>query len=234
MDIMKEILLVEDDQDIAELQRDYLELNEMNVNIIADGLVGLEEGLTGKYDLIILDIMIPSMTGFEICKRLREEVDTPILMVSAKKEDIDKIRALGFGADDYITKPFSPNELVARVKSHLNRFERLTKGPQTISDEILEVNDIRLNTKSHKVFSFDQEINLTTKEFELLKFLMKHPNQVFSKEGLFERVWGLDSLGDTSTVVVHIKRLREKIEFDPKNPVLLETIWGSGYRFNNN
>ncbi|MDI2586592.1 response regulator transcription factor [Psychrobacillus sp. NEAU-3TGS] len=231
---MKEILLVEDDQDIAELQRDYLELNEMNVNIIADGLVGLEEGLTGKYDLIILDIMIPSMTGFEICKRLREEVDTPILMVSAKKEDIDKIRALGFGADDYITKPFSPNELVARVKSHLNRYERLTKGPQTISDEILEVNDIRLNTKSHKVFSFDQEINLTTKEFELLKFLMKHPNQVFSKEDLFERVWGLDSLGDTSTVVVHIKRLREKIEFDPKNPLLLETIWGSGYRFNNN
>lgn len=234
MDIMKEILLVEDDQDIAELQRDYLELNEMNVNIVADGLVGLEEGLTGKYDLIILDIMIPSMTGFEICKRLREEVDTPILMVSAKKEDIDKIRALGFGADDYITKPFSPNELVARVKSHLNRFDRLTKGPQSISDEILEVNDIRLNTKSHKVFSFDQEINLTTKEFELLKFLMKHPNQVFSKEDLFERVWGLDSLGDTSTVVVHIKRLREKIEFDPKNPVFLETIWGSGYRFNNN
>ncbi|MFJ5770332.1 response regulator transcription factor [Psychrobacillus sp. NPDC093180] len=231
---MKEILLVEDDQDIAELQRDYLELNEMNVNIIADGLVGLEEGLTGKYDLIILDIMIPSMTGFEICKRLREEVDTPILMVSAKKEDIDKIRALGFGADDYITKPFSPNELVARVKSHLNRYERLTKGPQSISDEILEVNDIRLNTKSHKVFSFDQEINLTTKEFELLKFLMKHPNQVFSKEDLFERVWGLDSLGDTSTVVVHIKRLREKIEFDPKNPLLFETIWGSGYRFNNN
>ncbi|TQR14722.1 response regulator transcription factor [Psychrobacillus soli] len=226
--------LVEDDQDIAELQRDYLELNEMNVNIVADGLVGLEEGLTGKYDLIILDIMIPSMTGFEICKRLREEVDTPILMVSAKKEDIDKIRALGFGADDYITKPFSPNELVARVKSHLNRFERLTKGPQSISDEILEVNDVRLDAKSHKVFSFDQEINLTTKEFELLKFLMKHPNQVFSKEDLFERVWGLDSLGDTSTVVVHIKRLREKIEFDPKNPVFLETIWGSGYRFNNN
>ncbi|MFJ7971711.1 response regulator transcription factor [Psychrobacillus sp. NPDC096389] len=231
---MKEILLVEDDQDIAELQRDYLELNEMNVNIVADGLVGLEEGLTGKYDLIILDIMIPSMTGFEICKKLREEVDTPILMVSAKKEDIDKIRALGFGADDYITKPFSPNELVARVKSHLNRFERLTKGLQSISDEILEVNDIRLNTKSHKVFSFDQEINLTTKEFELLKFLMKHPNQVFSKEDLFERVWGLDSLGDTSTVVVHIKRLREKIEFDSKNPVFLETIWGSGYRLNNN
>jgi DNA-binding response OmpR family regulator len=231
---MKEILLVEDDQDIAELQRDYLELNEMNVHIVSDGVVGLEEGLTGKYDLIILDIMIPSMTGFEICKRLREKVNTPILMVSAKKEDIDKIRALGFGADDYITKPFSPNELVARVKSHLNRFERLTKGPQSTSDEILEVNDIRLNTKSHKVFSFDQEINLTTKEFELLKFLMKHPNQVFSKEDLFERVWGLDSLGDTSTVVVHIKRLREKIEFDPKNPVFLETIWGSGYRFNNN
>lgn len=234
MGIMKEILLVEDDQDIAELQRDYLELNEMNVHIVSDGVVGLEEGLTGKYDLIILDIMIPSMTGFEICKRLREKVNTPILMVSAKKEDIDKIRALGFGADDYITKPFSPNELVARVKSHLNRFERLTKGPQSTSDEILEVNDIRLNTKSHKVFSFDQEINLTTKEFELLKFLMKHPNQVFSKEDLFERVWGLDSLGDTSTVVVHIKRLREKIEFDPKNPVFLETIWGSGYRFNNN
>ncbi len=231
---MKEILLVEDDQDIAELQRDYLELNEMNVHIVSDGVVGLEEGLTGKYDLIILDIMIPNMTGFEICKRLRRKVNTPILMVSAKKEDIDKIRALGIGADDYITKPFSPNELVARVKSHLNRFERLTKGPQSTSDEILEVNDIRLNTKSHKVFSFDQEINLTTKEFELLKFLMKHPNQVFSKEDLFERVWGLDSLGDTSTVVVHIKRLREKIEFDPKNPVFLETIWGSGYRFNNN
>ncbi|WP_037593027.1 response regulator transcription factor [Sporosarcina sp. D27] len=230
---MKEILLVEDDQDIAELQRDYLELNEMNVHIVSDGVVGLEEGLTEKYDLIILDIMIPNMTGFEICKRLREKVDTPILMVSAKKEDIDKIRALGFGADDYITKPFSPNELVARVKSHINRFERLTKGSQSSSDEILEINDIRLNTKSHKVFSFDQEVNLTTKEFEVLKFLMKHPNHVFSKEDLFERVWGLDSYGDTSTVVVHIKRLREKIEFDPKNPVVLETIWGSGYRLNN-
>ncbi|GIN69555.1 DNA-binding response regulator [Bacillus sp. J14TS2] len=231
---MKEILLVEDDQDIAELQRDYLELNEINVNIVSDGLVGLEEGLTGRYDLIILDIMIPSMSGFEICKKLRDKVNTPILMVSAKKEDIDKIRALGFGADDYITKPFSPNELVARVKSHLNRFERLTKGQQSTSDEILEANDIRLNTKSHKVFSSDQEINFTTKEFELLKFLMKNPNQVFSKEDLFERVWGLDSFGDTSTVVVHIKRLREKIEFDPKNPVFLETIWGSGYRFNHN
>jgi len=231
---MKEILLVEDDQDIAELQRDYLELNEMNVNIIPDGLIGLEEGLTGKYDLIILDIMIPRMSGFEICKKLREKVNTPILMVSAKKEDIDKIRALGFGADDYITKPFSPNELVARVKSHLNRFERLTKGFQTASDEILEADHIRLNTKSHKVFSFEREISFTTKEFELLKFFMKNSNQVFNKEDLFEKVWGLGSFGDTSTVVVHIKRIREKIEFDPKNPVLLETIWGSGYRFNHN
>lgn len=231
---MKEILLVEDDQEIAELQRDYLELNDMKAHIVSDGLVGLEEGLTGKYDLIILDIMIPSMSGFEICKKLREKVNTPILMVSAKKEDIDKIRALGFGADDYITKPFSPNELVARVKSHLNRYERLTKGLQLTSDEILEVNNIRLNTKSHKVFSYEQEIIFTAKEFELLKFLMKHPNQVFSKEDLFERVWGLESLGDSSTVVVHIKRLREKIEFDPKNPMFLETIWGSGYRFNNN
>lgn len=229
---MKKILLVEDDQDIAELQRDYLELNDMNVNIVSDGLVGLGEGLTGEYDLIILDIMIPNMSGFEICKKLRAKVNTPILMVSARKEDIDKIRALGFGADDYITKPFSPNELVARVKSHLNRFERLTKEKHSTSDEILEVNNIRLNTKSHKVFSFDQEVKFTTKEFELLKFLMKHPNQVFSKEDLFEKIWGLDSFGDTSTVVVHIKRLREKIEFDPKNPEILETIWGSGYRFN--
>lgn len=231
---MKKILLVEDDQHIAELQRDYLELNEMNVTIVSDGLIGLNEGLTGKYDLIILDIMIPSMSGLDICKHLRDKINTPILMVSAKKEDIDKIRALGFGADDYVTKPFSPNELVARVKSHLSRFERLTKGLKPTSDEILEVNNIRLHTKSHKVFSADQEVNFTTKEFELLKFLMMHPNQVFSKEDLFERVWGLDSFGDTSTVVVHIKRLREKIEFDPKNPLLLETIWGSGYRFNHN
>lgn len=229
---MKEILLVEDDQDIAELQRDYLELNDMSVHIVSDGLAGLEKGLTGKYDLIILDIMIPSMSGFEICKRLRAKVNSPILMVSAKKEDIDKIRALGFGADDYITKPFSPNELVARVKSHLNRFERLTQDRYSKSDETLEVNNIRLDVKSHKVFSFDQEIKLTTKEFELLKFLMKNPNQVFSKEDLFEKIWGLDSYGDTSTVVVHIKRLREKIEFDSKDPVFLETIWGSGYRFN--
>lgn len=229
---MKQILLVEDDQHIAELQRDYLELHEMNVHIVSDGMIGLEEGLSGKYDLIILDIMIPNMNGLDICKKLREKIHIPILMVSARKEDIDKIRALGFGADDYITKPFSPNELVARVKSHLNRFERLTNKVRSTSDEILEVKDIRLHTKSHKVFSFDKEVILTTKEFELLKFLMINQNQVFSKEDLFESVWGLDSIGDSSTVVVHIKRLREKIEMDPKNPTFIETIWGSGYRFN--
>ncbi|MFD2829837.1 response regulator transcription factor [Corticicoccus populi] len=230
---MKEILLVEDDQHIAELQRDYLKLNDMTVTIVSDGVEGLNEGLTGKYDLIILDIMIPSMSGLEICQLLRDKINTPILIVSAKKEDIDKIRALGFGADDYITKPFSPNELVARVKSHLNRFERLTKGTAPELDEILEVNDIQLYIKSHKVFSAGREVIFTTKEFELLKFFMINPNQVFSKNDLFERVWGFDSLGDTSTVVVHIKRLREKIEFNPKQPLMLETIWGSGYRFNN-
>ncbi|EMG28494.1 DNA-binding response regulator [Listeria fleischmannii 1991] len=227
---MKRILLVEDDQNIAELERDYLEINEFEVTTCYDGESGLREGLKGDYQLIILDVMLPHLTGFDVCKRLREQIDTPILMVSAKKEDIDKIRALGLGADDYITKPFSPGELVARVKSHLARFERLTNHKE--NHHQIVIRDIALDAKSHKVFVSGEEITLTTKEFELLKFLMQNKNQVFNKEELFEKIWGLDAFGDTSTVVVHMKRIREKIELDSKNPTYVETIWGSGYRFN--
>ncbi|WP_088810587.1 MULTISPECIES: response regulator transcription factor [Listeria] len=227
---MKRVLLVEDDQNIADLERDYLEINQFAVTTRYDGESGLTEGLEGDYDLIILDVMLPKLSGFDVCKLLREKIETPILMVSAKKEDIDKIRALGLGADDYITKPFSPSELVARVKAHLARFDRLTSRKES-ADQIV-IRDIELDGRSHKVYVSGEEVTFTTKEFELLKFLMQNVNQVFNKEALFEKIWGFDAFGDTSTVVVHIKRIREKIELDSKNPTYLETIWGSGYRFN--
>ncbi len=227
---MKRVLLVEDDQNIAELERDYLEINQFEVTTCYDGEAGLKEGLNADYDLIILDVMLPKLSGFDVCKLLREKIETPILMVSAKKEDIDKIRALGLGADDYITKPFSPSELVARVKSHLARYARLTNHKESANQIVIR--DIELDGRSHKVYVSGEEVIFTTKEFELLKFFMQNVNQVFNKEALFEKIWGFDAFGDTSTVVVHIKRIREKIELDSKNPTYLETIWGSGYRFN--
>ncbi|MEJ8543736.1 response regulator transcription factor [Brevibacillus borstelensis] len=226
----KNILVVEDDTSIAELQRDYLEINGFRVDVERSGSAGLAKALEGDYDLIILDVMLPHVDGFELCKQIRSRKDIPILMVTAKKEEIDKIRGFGLGADDYVIKPFSPGELVARVKAHLARYERLLGGREQRNDEIL-IRGLRIDKASRRVYVNGQEMPFTTKEFDLLAFLAAHPNRVFSKEHLFERIWGLDSAGDISTVTVHIRKLREKVEADPSHPQYIETVWGAGYRF---
>jgi len=226
---MKSILIVEDERLIAELQRDYLEVHGFGVDIAEDGENGLRLALTGNYDLILLDLMIPRIGGFEVCRKIREEKDIPILMVTAKKEDIDIIRGLGLGADDYITKPFKPAELVARVKAHLARYERLI-GPLKSKEEV-SIRELVIQLDSRRVFLRGSEITLTTKEFDLLWFLARNPNRVFSKDHLFEKLWGKNSLGDSQTVTVHIRKLREKIELDSSNSEYIETVWGAGYRF---
>ncbi|MCY9591087.1 DNA-binding response regulator [Paenibacillus chitinolyticus] len=226
---MKSILIVEDERLIAELQRDYLEVHGFGVDIAEDGENGLRLALTGNYDLILLDLMIPRIGGFEVCRKIREEKDIPILMVTAKKEDIDIIRGLGLGADDYITKPFKPAELVARVKAHLSRYERLI-GPLKSKEEV-SIRELVIQLDSRRVFLRGSEITLTTKEFDLLWFLARNPNRVFSKDHLFEKLWGMNSLGDSQTVTVHIRKLREKIELDSSNSEYIETVWGAGYRF---
>lgn len=227
---MSKILIVEDEELIAELEKDYLEMSDYEVLIANDGLKGLEIALNEDIDLLILDLMLPGMDGYEICKQVREEKNIPILMVSAKKDDIDKIRGLGLGADDYMTKPFSPSELVARVKAHLSRYERLVGSTQKNND-IVEIRGIKIDKTAHRVFINGEEKLFTTKEFDLLTFLAENPNHVFTKDELFREIWDMDSIGDIATVTVHIKKIREKIEFDTSNPQYIETIWGVGYRF---
>lgn len=227
---MKHILIIEDDANIAELERDYLQLNGYHVTIIADGLLGLQHAVSGTYDVIIVDLMLPNKDGFEILKAVRSKNEIPIIIVSAKTDDIDKIRGLGYGADDYLTKPFSPSELVARVKSHINRYERLM-GKKS-GAEILAHKGLEVNTASHQVFVNGKEVTFTSKEYELLVFLMSNPNILFSKDHLFMTIWGEEHFGDTATVSVHIQKIRKKIEKDPANPQYIETIWGAGYRFN--
>lgn len=227
---MQKILIIEDDGDIAAIERDYLELNNFQVEIAGDGITGLELGLHGTFDLILLDLMLPGMDGFSVCRRLREETDIPILMVPARREDIDKIRGLGLGADDYIEKPFSPSVLVARVRAHLARYARLTGGQQKADPE-LRAGGLRLNTATRRVYVNGQEVELKNREYELLHFLMLHPDMVFSREDLYEKIWGLDAMGDNATVAVHINRVREKIEPDPSRPQYIQTVWGAGYRF---
>lgn len=227
---MDKILIIEDDVAIAEIERDYLELDGFAVEITADGNVGLERGLSGEHSLILLDLMLPGMDGFAICRALREQIDVPILMVTARQEDIDKIRGLGLGADDYIEKPFSPSVLVARVKAHLARYRRLT-GSERTSGEI-QIGGIRLNEETHRVYVDGREVELTNKEYELLLFFMLNVDVVFSREQLYERIWGWDAMGDSATVAVHINRLRKKIEQDPANPRYIVSVWGAGYRFN--
>ncbi|WP_336774343.1 response regulator transcription factor [Paenibacillus sp. MMO-58] len=228
---MTRILIVEDDPYIAELQKDYFALHGYEAEICHDGQGGLKQALSGDYDLIILDIQLPGISGFEICKTIRERLDVPILIVSAKNEELDKIRGFGFGADDFVTKPFSPNELVARAKAHLARYERFKSGQKSSPDDSLRIRELTINPSSHRVFVHDQEIFLTAKEFEVLVFMATNPNRVFSKDQLFEKIWGLDSNGDIATVTVHISRIREKLEADPSNPQFIETVWGAGYRF---
>ncbi len=227
---MKKVLVIEDDLNIAELQRDYLQLNGYLVELIDNGIDGIKEALSGKFDVIIVDLMLPGLSGYDIIKGIREKLEVPIIVVSAKSEDIDKIRGLGIGADDYLTKPFSPAELVARIKSHITRYERLIgKNPAV---DIIVHRAMEINTVSHKVFINNKEVILRTKEYELLLFFARNPNAVFTKEHLFDSIWRMDSFGDTATVAVHIQKIRKKIEKDPGNPVYIETIWGSGYRFN--
>ncbi|WP_391119640.1 response regulator transcription factor [Psychrobacillus sp. L3] len=226
----KNILIIEDDQSIAELERDYLEIEGFQVEIASEGKSGLKAALSHRFNLILLDLMLPNMNGFDLCKQIRQELNIPILMVSAKYEDIDKVRGFGLGADDYIVKPFSPSELVARVKAHLARYERLIQTD--IPKEGIFIRGLHINTASRQIFVDGKEVILTTKEFDLLKFLATHSNQAFSKEHLYERIWGFDSMGDTATVTVHVKRIRTKIEKDTNNPQYIQTIWGSGYRFN--
>lgn len=227
---MNKILLVEDEESIAELEKDYLELSDFEVTIANDGRKGLEQALSQDFNMIILDLMLPGIDGYEICRQVREKKDIPILMVSAKKDDIDKIRGLGLGADDYITKPFSPSELVARVKAHLARYERLV-GSNQMKNEVVEIRGIRIDKTARRVYVNEEEKVLTTKEFDLLTFLASNPNRVFSKDELFTKIWDMDSVGDIATVTVHIKKIREKIEYDSSKPQYIETIWGVGYRF---
>ncbi len=231
---MKRILIAEDDLEIAELERDYLEMNGFTSDMASDGQQALEMGLSGNYALILLDVMLPKLDGYEVCRRLREQLDIPILMVTAKGESADKILGLGLGADDYIPKPFDPAELVARIKSHIGRYERLTNpGAATgKSDEIHIGKSLVIHPKNWKVFKNGQELRLPNREFEILVFLAQNPNKVFSREQLFERIWGIGYISDSATVTVHIGRIREKIEEDPQNPRIIETIWGAGYRLN--
>ena len=227
---MSKILIVEDEESIADLEKDYLELSGFEEVISNRGDLGLEKALNEDFDLIILDLMLPEVDGFDICRQVREEKNTPIIMVSAKKDDIDKIRGLGLGADDYMTKPFSPSELVARVKAHLARYDRLVASTVPQND-VLEIRGLKIDKTARRVFVNNEEKVFTTKEFDLLLFLASNPNKVFSKDELFRNIWDMESIGDIATVTVHIKKIREKIEYDTSKPQYIETIWGVGYRF---
>ncbi|MGN0240195.1 MAG: response regulator transcription factor [Candidatus Weimeria sp.] len=228
---MSRILIVEDEEAIAELERDYLELSGYTVEIENNGDDGLKRAMSEEWDLFILDIMLPGTDGFEICRQIRTEKSTPIIFVSARKDDIDKVKGLGFGADDYITKPFSPSELVARVKAHLASFDRVVNSSSSYTnDDVIRIRGLKIDNISHKVWVDGVEKQLTTKEYDLLYFFAKHPGQVFSKEELFQRIWDQDSVGDIATVTVHVKKIREKIELDKDHPQYIETVWGVGYR----
>lgn len=227
---MARILIIEDETAIAELEKDYLELSDFEVVLESDGSGGAARALDEDFDLIILDLMLPGMNGFDICKLIRETKNTPIIMVSAKSEDIDKIRGLGLGADDYMTKPFSPGELVARVKAHIERYQRLTASGIPTND-IIEIRGLKIDKTARRVYVNGEEKAFTTKEFDLLTFLAENPNHVFTKEEIFREIWEMESVGDIATVTVHIKKIREKIEDSSSKPQYIETIWGVGYRF---
>jgi DNA-binding response OmpR family regulator len=227
---MKKVLIIEDDLDIAELERDYLQLNGYHTVIVQDGAAGLKSAVSGRFDIVVVDLMLPGKDGYEIIREIRKSLEIPVIVVSAKNEDIDKIRGLDFGADDYLTKPFSPAEFMARIKSHLTRYERL-KGSAGNHETIL-FRGLEINAASHQVFVNGTQVQLTTKEYEILLFMASHPNIVFTKERLMEAIWGDDYYGDTATIAVHIQKIRKKIETDPANPTYIETLWGTGYRFN--
>ena len=227
---MSRILIIEDEEAIADLEKDYLELSGFEVEVANDGVTGLDKALNEDYNLLILDLMLPGVDGFEICRKVRDEKNTPIIMVSAKKDDIDKIRGLGLGADDYMTKPFSPSELVARVKAHLARYERLI-GSAVEENKVIEIRGLKIDTTARRVWINGEEKPFTTKEFDLLTFLASHPNHVYTKDELFSEIWDMESIGDIATVTVDLKKIRDKIEYDTSNTKYIETIWGVGYRF---
>ncbi|WP_010240768.1 response regulator transcription factor [Clostridium arbusti] len=227
---MKKILIIEDDLSIAELQKDYLELNDFQVTICENGIEGLNTLNKGDFDLLILDLMLPKMDGYSILRSIQDEKDIPVLLVSAKKEEIDRIKGFTLGADDYITKPFSPSELVARVKSHIANYERIKNKFNKVKVNKLVIRGLEIHKDSRQVFINGKEVNLAQKEFDLLLYMVENPNRVFSREDLFEEIWGLDSLGDNATVTVHVRRVREKIEPSPSSPQYIETVWGAGYR----
>ncbi|MDR1700323.1 MAG: response regulator transcription factor [Lachnoclostridium sp.] len=225
---MARILIIEEEKSIAELEKDYLELSHFDVSIESNGAKGLEAAKSGEYDLVIMELILQEVDGYEICKQIRQNMEIPIIVISRRKEDIDKIRVLGLGADDYITKPFSPSEMVARVKAHLIRFERLTKVNK---NEVLYIDDIRIDKTARRVYVKGEEVFFTSREFDLLSFLATNPNRVYSKEELFKEIWGVSSIGENATVTVHIKKIREKIETNSSKPEYIETVWGIGYRF---
>ena len=227
---MKQILIIEDDEAIAAIERDYLVLGGFEVEIAGTGGDGIVMGRSGRFDLILLDLMLPGIDGFSVCRTLRETLDIPILMVTARQEDIDKIKGLGMGADDYITKPFSPNVLVARIKANLAQYDRLKNTGKQEKAQI-QMGNILLRQDSRRVFVDGTEVELKNKEYELLLFLMSNADTVFSRETLYERIWGYEAMGDNATVAVHINRLREKIEQNPSQPRYIQTVWGAGYRF---
>ena len=228
---MDKVLIVEDDRLIAELERDYLEAAGFSVKIMADGTGVVEEMKKETYSAVILDVMLPGKNGFDICREARKEMNIPIIMVTAKKEDIDKIRGLGLGADDYMIKPFSPAELVARVKSHIQIHSMLLAQKRKEEEKGMEIGPLKILPRERRIFVCGKEIFLSNKEFDLLLFLAENPNIVFSKDTLFERIWGLDAVGNTATVTVHINRLREKLESGPVPVSFIQTVWGAGYRF---
>lgn len=228
---MTRLLIAEDDPEIAMLERDYLEMEGYEVTVVDNGQQAVTQALNGDYSLLLLDLMLPGCSGYDVCRLIRDRIDVPILMVTARTESVDKIRGLGLGADDYIAKPFDPAELVARVKAHLSRYARLTGGGQG-EPEVLDLGRVQILPRSWRVLKDGQEVKMPNREFALLKFLAEHPNTVFSKEKLFETIWGYEYVGDSATVTVHIGRIRDKVEDDPAHPKLIETVWGAGYRLN--
>ncbi len=228
----RRILVVEDDPVISELLKDYLEVSAFAVVVCADGTKGMEVVRAGGVDLILLDLMLPGIDGYEVLRLAREITDIPILVVSARREDIDKIRAFGLGADDFIAKPFSPGELVARVKANLSKVDRMKhRFAGRDAEKTLTVRGLSVQTEARRVSVHGREVAMAQKEYDLLLFLLRHPDRVFSKDELFEKVWGMDANGDTSTVTVHVARIRDKIETRPEDAQYIETVWGAGYRF---
>lgn len=225
------ILIIENDPVIAELERDYLQVNGFTCSIAEDGESGLSIALAEDFDLVLLEVLLPKRDGFSVCNEIRRHKEIPILFVSAKREEIDIVRGLGLGADDYITKPFSPAELVARIKAHISRYQRLIPKEEVPPSPILSIRDLKIDKNAHRVYLRDKEIAMPGREYDLLLFLAENPNIVFSKERLFDRIWGMDAMGDVSTVTVHIQRIRDKIEEKTEGPQYIETVWGVGYRF---